>query len=462
MIYFGYTMNYGYGIPQSADAIRATCCTQQYVWEYIHNHIDISCNVPGRESWNVNYMSTVLLADWTARTEDYYNMYHGNTSFNGTTAKVTLGESTKVTDSNGKLAAYAGFTHNVNGITFHHEQGSNDLIITASNDCTADSVSFKTRDYGLFQLMPNGIPYNSSTMSNYVYIKFTSGSVQNLIFSNYVDPSEFNINVQIEYGNKDTEYTVYAKEDIYNVAKTVKYFSANEEIATYKFDSNGIATINITTKSNNENLTTDKNVLKGLPMGNYYAKETKVPLGYLPDNETHSYSIKYKDMNTPIIKVEGTLLVEMKDMPILNDITLIKIDADTKAKILDKFTFGLYADKECTQLIQQVDSNKDEGTITFKDLRYGTYYIKEITAPKGYRKSDKVVKVEINDKGIFVDGKQIEKDNNEIYSFEFEDQIIETPKTGDNSNIKFWFIALGISFVLLVGVIIFEIKKFKN
>ena len=87
----------------------------------------------------------------------------------------------------------------------------------------------------------------------------------------------------------------------------------------------------------------------------------------------------------------------MKDMPILNDITLIKIDADTKAKILDKFTFGLYADKECTQLLQQVDSNKDEGTITFEDLRYGTYYVKEISAPKGYQKSDKVVKVEIND-----------------------------------------------------------------
>lgn len=1099
MIYFGYTMNYGYGIPQSADAIRAACCTQQYVWEYIHNHIDSSCNVPGRESWNGNYMSTGLLADWTARTEGYYNMYHGNTSFNGTTAKVTLGESTKITDSNGKLAAYAGFTHNVNGITFHHEQGSNDLIITASNDCTADSVSFKTRDYGLFQLMPNGTPYNSSTMSNYVYIKFTSGSVQNLIFSNYVDPSEFNINVQIEYGNavliktnsvgnmlagakfglykdsnctqivrsgtsdtngqiqfnrlapgtyyvkelsvptgylldttiqsvkvkvnetsqvtfknneptgelkliktdaetgnqnridgtshhgdatiNDTEYTVYAKEDIYNVAKTVKYFSANEEIATYKFDSNGIATINITTKSNNANLTTDKNVLKGLPMGNYYAKETKVPLGYLPDNETHSYSIKYKDMNTPIIKVEGTLnntvqkakfevikmssitnttapiitdaeftailtkyvdyyggfnealkhlnefsndeysifktetnghgisgllaygkytvnetycpsdeinpvqefyveidknsngvikelvendtpfqsfikmikvdkktgktvtfsnttfslyklnttsnewekvkckvgktsydtwttdenavaytetkldvgkykideivvpdgflqldeecifdvnrsnntleydkdfdayitikvgneqptgtllidksiairdnvdtslidisdlseiefklsakekiidyadgstiyekgqevgiynldkdgnlkvdnlpmgiyelqeiktlkglvldnkkykvefkqedlvkkvytktkelindttifefsktditgdkelegakltildkngtiidswtsgrkshkieglsvgekyilreeiapngyvkatditfevkntkevqkinmidkvveitkndlvtgdeiegaelqvidkdgnvidewtstknahvvngleegkkykliektapygyelteeiefevttdketqLVEMKDMPILNDITLIKIDADTKAKILDKFTFGLYAYKECTQLIQQVDSNKDEGTITFKDLRYGIYYIKEITAPKGYKKSDKVVKIEINDKGIFVDGKQIEKDNDEIYSFEFEDQIIETPKTGDDGHIKIWFAVLGISLFALLGIIIY-FKKF--
>ena len=149
----------------------------------------------------------------------------------------------------------------------------------------------------------------------------------------------------------------------------------------------------------------------------------------------------------------------MKDMPILNDITLIKIDADTKAKILDKFTFGLYADKECTQLIQQVDSNKDEGTITFEDLRYGTYYVKEISAPKGYQKSDKVVKVEINDKGIFVDDKLIEKDNNEVYSFEFEDHIIETPKTGDEGHIRIWFAVLGISLVAFLGAIIY-FKKF--
>ena len=33
MIYFGYTMNYGMGLPSSADAMRAAACTQQYVWE---------------------------------------------------------------------------------------------------------------------------------------------------------------------------------------------------------------------------------------------------------------------------------------------------------------------------------------------------------------------------------------------------------------------------------------------
>lgn len=201
MIYFGYTMNYGYGIPTSTEAIRAACCTQQWVWEYIHNNIDGSIKVPARESWNGNYMSVGLLADWTARTENYYNIYHGNTSFNGTTNKVTLGQTTTITDTSGRLSSYSSFSQNINGITFSHNQGSNELNIAVDNNCTADKVTFNSRDYGLYQLMPNGTPYNSSTMSNYVYIQFTSGTIQNLMFSNYVDPSAFSVSVEVEYGN---------------------------------------------------------------------------------------------------------------------------------------------------------------------------------------------------------------------------------------------------------------------
>lgn len=424
MIYFGYAMNYGMGIPTTDEAIRAACCTQQYVWEYIHNNIDGNAKVPARESWNGNYMSVGHLADWTARTENYYNIYHGNTSFNGTTQKATLGETKSISDTTGRLASYGSFSQNINGITFNHVQGANELNITVDSSCTADRVTFNSRDYGLYQLMPNGTPYNSSTMSNYVYIQFTSGTVQNLMFSNYVDPSAFSLSVEVEYGNtlliktntngdnlagctfglyKDkgctqevrkgtsdsngqiffqrlapatyyikelsvptgylldtevkevrvnvnetaevsfknneptgelkliktdaetgnenrvdgtshhgdatiegTEYTLYAKNDIYNVAKTVKYFSKDEEIATFTFDSNGIAKINISTKSKTANLTTDGNVLKGLIMGSYYAKETKVPAGYLTDNTIHNITLNYKDMHTRIIKAEDT------------------------------------------------------------------------------------------------------------------------------------------------------------
>lgn len=193
--------------------------------------------------------------------------------------------------------------------------------------------------------------------------------------------------------------------------------------------------------------------VKGLEEGkNYILREITAPYGYEITEE-----IKFV-----VSKDKETQKVEMKDMPILNDITLIKIDADTKEKILDKFTFGLYEDSECTKLVVQANSNKNEGTITFKDLRYGIYYVKEITAPKGYQKSDKVVKVEINDKGIYVDDNQIKKDENEVYSFEFEDHLIETPKTGDEGHIRMWLAVLGLSIIALLRAAVFGKKLLKK
>lgn len=43
----------------------------------------------------------------------------------------------------------------------------------------------------------------------------------------------------------------------------------------------------------------------------------------------------------------------------------------------------------------------------------------------------------------------IKQDDNGIYSFQFEDQMIETPKTGDSSNIKLWIAILCISLACL-------------
>lgn len=193
--------------------------------------------------------------------------------------------------------------------------------------------------------------------------------------------------------------------------------------------------------------------VSGLEEGKTYKLHEEVSIG--------NY-VKATDVEFTVSTDKETQKVVMKDMPILTDITLIKIDADSKEKILDKFTFGLYEDAECTKLIQQVDSNKEEGTIVFKDLRYGIYYVKEISAPKGYQKSDKIVKIEINDKGIFADDNQIEKDENEIYSFEFEDHLIETPKTGDDGHIRIWLAVLGLSIIALLRAAVFGKKLLKK
>ncbi len=156
-----------------------------------------------------------------------------------------------------------------------------------------------------------------------------------------------------------------------------------------------------------------------------------------------------------------TQRVEMKDMPILQDIKLVKTDSNTKEVIKDKFTFGIYENAECTKLIKEVKSDKENGTVLFEDLRYGTYYIKEIAAPKGYVLSDKVIKVEMNDKGTFIDNEKVESEDS-VYTFEFENVPVDTPKTGDNSNLKLYAGLLGLSILALASVGVHEYKKRKS
>lgn len=156
-----------------------------------------------------------------------------------------------------------------------------------------------------------------------------------------------------------------------------------------------------------------------------------------------------------------TQLIEMKDMPILKNIKLNKIDSKTKELIKEKFSFGIYEDEECNNLIKEIKSNKEDGYVVFEYLRYGTYYIKETKAPSGYEISNKIINVEINDKGVFIDNVLIEE-NDSIYSFDFENDIIEVPNTGDGRYTKIFILIGGISTISLIGIIIYDYKKRKN
>lgn len=542
MIYFGYTMNYGMGIPENDDAYRAACCTQQFVWEYIHNNIDSSYPVVGRDSWKPSFMSSNLYENWLAQTESYYNQYHSNVSFNGEMEHVTIGSTRTLTDTNGVLQHYKTFNFDKDGVTFSHEYGSNQLNINVSNNVTVDNVKFNANNYGLYELLPNGTEYNSATMSNYVYINFYSGSVQNVMFSNYVDPSWFNITVEIDYGNalivktnengntlagctfelyKDsdctqkvrtgisdengniyfqklapstyyvkeiavptgylldtsiqkveirtnetaevhfknyeplgelqlfktdretgrenridkaihhgdatlegTEYTLYAKEDVFNVAKTVKYFSKDEEIATFTFDSNGVAKINISTSCKTANLTTDMDLLKGLPMGSYYAKETKVPEGYITDNTIHNIALNYKDMHTRVIKEEDTFTNQVekakfeviKVSSITNETAEIVAGAEFTA-ILTKYVNFYGSFDEALKHLNEF--SKDEYSV-FKTentghgisglLAYGEYTVHETYCPSDLVNPVKPFKVVIDKNSSGVIKEYIEND----------------------------------------------------
>ena len=186
--------------------------------------------------------------------------------------------------------------------------------------------------------------------------------------------------------------------------------------------------------------------VSGLDAGcEYILKETKTPEGYMtaPDR-------------TLVVSGEQNMDVEIKEHPVLTDIEVQKVDAQTKKVIRSKdFEFTMYSDAECKNAITTVSADKNAGTATFKDLRYGTYYIKETKAPTGYLLSKEVKKVVI-DANLENVGK--------TYSFVYQDTPMPTTgvKTGDGTDIKKFTALTGISGIVLLICVILILRKKKN
>lgn len=186
--------------------------------------------------------------------------------------------------------------------------------------------------------------------------------------------------------------------------------------------------------------------VSGLDAGcEYVLKETKTPEGYMtaPDR-------------TLVVSGEQNMDVEIKEQPVLTDIEVQKVDAQTKKVIRSKdFEFTMYSDADCKNAITTVSADKNAGTATFKNLRYGTYYIKETKAPTGYLLSKEVKKVVVDDKLENV-GK--------TYSFIYQDTPMPTTgvKTGDGTDIQKFTALTGISGIVLLLCVIFILRKKKN
>lgn len=181
----------------------------------------------------------------------------------------------------------------------------------------------------------------------------------------------------------------------------------------------------------------------------YTMKEIKAPFGY--------------EIAEQIDFVAGDgKKITMKNIPILRSVRVEKLDKTTKEYIkFNKFIFGIYEDKKCTKLIKTVEANEYEGTALFNDLRFGTYFIKEIQAPIGYRLSKQIVKIEINEKGVFADGKLL-KEEEKVYSFVYYNSLLPVIQTGNETN---YFLLGGlavISLVVIIGGIAILIKQYNE
>ena len=367
MIYFGYTMNYGTGIPNSLEAKRAACACQQYVWEYVHNNIDSSWGMPSRDSWNSNYMSSSIYSNWLSNTENTYNNYHNvNVSFNNQTNKVNIGSSATFTDTNGILASYPDFNQNVNGVTFIHTQGSNDMIVDVNSSANSGVTSFLSNRYEIYRLMPNGERYNANTMASYLYFHFNSGTIQDMMFSHFVDPNFFNFNIEVQSARI--------------LLTKVDNFGAKVDGCTFKLYSNESCTQEVATGITNGS---GEIVFDKLLPGTYYVKEISAKTGYLINTEIKKVSVENG----------GTGKIEIKNNEPTGEIKIYKVN-DKNDKV-EGAEFLITAAEKITnvacsktfytkgQEVARIKSNS-EGIAQIKDLPLGKYEVQECNAPQGY------------------------------------------------------------------------------
>lgn len=184
----------------------------------------------------------------------------------------------------------------------------------------------------------------------------------------------------------------------------------------------------------------------------YTLTETTCPYGY-EQAESITFTVSTD---------KETQLIVMQDKPIYTDVMVNKVDSATGENIVSKdFKFGIYSDPECTDEIAIVSANTESGTALFEDLRYGTYYIREVAAPQGYGLSDEVVKVEINDKGVFANGVEM-TEANDVYSFEYQNTLLPAVFTGDSNNRVAMYITMAAIAVVFIIAMILVKKKMKK
>lgn len=157
----------------------------------------------------------------------------------------------------------------------------------------------------------------------------------------------------------------------------------------------GLVTINPADTSGADSVWTDGTIEVYLDAGTYMVSETDT----LPSNTVKVTADENNGNNAAdkevAIAEEGSGTADF-----YNRETLGSISIDKKGKVdgvesdLMGAEFGLYRDEACEDPITS-GTTDNQGDLTFGRLTYGTYYVKEIEAPNGYIKDDKVYEVEL-------------------------------------------------------------------
>lgn len=134
---------------------------------------------------------------------------------------------------------------------------------------------------------------------------------------------------------------------------------------------------------------------ENLTVGDYEIRETNAPTGWLVSTDTISAKVSADGQVVDAGRVNNER--------IRADIIAHKVDSQTHAGLAGA-TFALEREG---QQIASATSDAD-GLVTFKDVEYGTYTIREERAPRGYALSETRLTAVVSQNGVFVDAGTIE------------------------------------------------------
>ncbi len=127
-----------------------------------------------------------------------------------------------------------------------------------------------------------------------------------------------------------------------------------------------------------------------LPYGTYIVKEITPPAGYGWDEASPHRAVLSED--TPVVTLQA------KDPLLLGGFRVRKADAMKEHISLEGAEFAVFTDRESAEAYnakeageikpKAVQTTGTDGLAVFEKLPYGTYYVKEIKAPKGYELID--------------------------------------------------------------------------
>lgn len=173
------------------------------------------------------------------------------------------------------------------------------------------------------------------------------------------------------------EITIYAAEDI-KIGNTT-YYKENEKVETLESDWESVTS-------------------KKLPVGNYYYKESKIPHGYISNNEEHYFTVEDNKSNELQI-IESSLY---NNRPKFN-VCMTKILEEQKIFPNDKaykdIVFGVFAREDIydymgnvvieNSTLVAISGITEKGLLkNVPDLPNGTYYLKELATNSQYILND--------------------------------------------------------------------------